>query len=147
MSWKGVTSKKNEQNEHTFPSTIEINWIGPYQRTADPEVNCFEILEILRGYGSVQWLHVGDVLEPYPSLRSQLQYLYVSNVPVPNHRLYHGNPQASFLGVMTHDPNIEGLKPSFFMGSKGSIYTVYTCQISTVLMFNGASRSKPTSHS
>ena len=33
----------------------------------------------------------------------------------------HGNPQPSFLGVITYNPYIGGLKPSFFMvlGSKG----------------------------
>ena len=34
---------------------------------------------------------------------------------------YHGNPKLSFLGVITYNPYIGGLKPSFFMvlGSKG----------------------------
>ena len=35
---------------------------------------------------------------------------------------HHGNPQPSFLGVISYKPYIGGLKPSFFMvlGSKGS---------------------------
>ena len=40
--------------------------------------------------------------------------------------LYHGNPQPSFLGVISYNPNFGGSKPSFFMvlGSKG-IYYIY----------------------
>ena len=34
-----------------------------------------------------------------------------------HHTMYHGNPQLSFLGVLTH---FEGLKPSFFMGTWGA---------------------------
>ena len=38
---------------------------------------------------------------------------------------YHGNPQPSFLVVMSYDPYFEGLKPSFFhgfLGSKGRLF-------------------------
>ena len=43
--------------------------------------------------------------------------------------IHHGNPQPSFLGVISYNPYIGGLKPSFFMvlGSKGIIYIyIYT---------------------
>ena len=46
-------------------------------------------------------------------------------VNYPRHSMYHGNPQPSRLGVISYNPYIGGLKPSFCMvlGSKGVVYS------------------------